>query len=275
LRKILSSMGKADETYGLIESGDRIAVGVSGGKDSLVLLKALAAYKMYIKKDFELISLTVDLGFDGFDTSGIEEFASDLNIKHRTVRTDIGKIVFDVRQESNPCALCAKMRKGALYTAALEEGCNKAAFAHHVDDAIETFFMSMMYEGRINTFAPVTHMSRRDVTIIRPLIFLPEKHALAVARQKELPILPPHCDIAGSTKREEARRLIEHLATIVPDIETKLLHALIHTETYGLWDRMKLPKGVQAIETAEGGKVVPIEDSQTVSNPDCESCGIL
>ena len=136
--------------------------------------------------------------------------------------------------------------------------------------------MSMLYEGRINTFAPVTHLSRRNVTVIRPLIFLPEKYALSVARQRELPILPPNCDIAGQTKREEARQLLQHLATLVPDIEQKLLHALIHTETYGLWDRMKLPPGLYAAETADGGKVLQRqEDSQTVCIAPGASCDIL
>jgi len=248
---------------------------VSGGKDSLLMMEAMKLYQRFSYTKFDVCAVMLDLGFKKLDVSRVEDYAKEIGMDFEVVYTDIGKVVFEYREERSPCALCAKLRRGALNTAAVERGCNKVALGHNREDVLETLFMSMMYEGRINTFAPVTHMSRRDVTIIRPLIFLPEKHALAVARQKELPILPPHCDIAGSTKREEARRLIEHLATIVPDIETKLLHALIHTETYGLWDRMKLPKGVQAIETAEGGKVVPIEDSQTVSNPDCESCGIL
>ncbi len=220
-------MRKADETYGLIESGDRIAVGVSGGKDSLVLLKALAAYKMYIKKDFELISLTVDLGFDGFDTSGIEEFASDLNIKHRTVRTDIGKIVFDVRQESNPCALCAKMRKGALYTAALEEGCNKAAFAHHVDDAIETFFMSMMYEGRMNTLSPKSYLSRTGITLIRPLILAREHDIEKLADRESMPVCKNPCPASGYTKRQEAKEEMLRLYALRPGAKESVERAVV------------------------------------------------
>ena len=220
-------MRKADETYGLIESGDRIAVGVSGGKDSLVLLKALAAYKMYIKKDFELISLTVDLGFDGFDTSGIEKFASDLNIKHRTVRTDIGKIVFDVRQESNPCALCAKMRKGALYTAALEEGCNKAAFAHHVDDAIETFFMSMMYEGRMNTLSPKSYLSRTGITLIRPLILAREHDIEKLANRESMPVCKNPCPASGYTKRQEAKEEMLRLYALRPGAKESVERAVV------------------------------------------------
>ena len=220
-------MRKADETYGLIESGDRIAVGVSGGKDSLVLLKALAAYKMYIKKDFELISLTVDLGFDGFDTSGIEEFASDLNIKHRTVRTDIGRIVFDIRKESNPCALCAKMRKGALYTAALEEGCNKAAFAHHVDDAIETFFMSMMYEGRMNTLSPKSYLSRTGITLIRPLILAREHDIEKLANRESMPVCKNPCPASGYTKRQEAKEEMLRLYALRPGAKESVERAVV------------------------------------------------
>ncbi len=220
-------MRKADETYGLIESGDRIAVGVSGGKDSLVLLKALAAYRMYIKKDFDLTAITVDLGFDGFDTSGIEEFASDLDIKHRTVRTDIGKIVFDVRQESNPCALCAKMRKGALYTAALEEGCNKAAFAHHVDDAIETFFMSMMYEGRMNTLSPKSYLSRTGITLIRPLILVREHDIEKLADRESMPIAKNPCPASGYTKRQEAKEEMLRLYALRPGAKESVERAVV------------------------------------------------
>lgn len=227
MRKILSAMRKADETYGLIESGDRIAVGVSGGKDSLVLLKALAAYRMYIKKDFELAALTVDLGFDGFDTSGIEEFASSLGIRHRTVKTDIGKIVFDVRQESNPCALCAKMRKGALYTAALEEGCNKAAFAHHVDDAIETFFMSMMYEGRMNTLSPKSYLSRTGITLIRPLILAREHDIEKLANRESMPVAKNPCPASGYTKRQEAKEEMLRLYALRPGAKESVERAVV------------------------------------------------
>lgn len=220
-------MRKADETYGLIAGGDRIAVGVSGGKDSLVLLKALAAYRMYIKKDFELLSLTADLGFDGFDTSGIEAFASSLGIRHRTVKTDIGRIVFDIRKESNPCALCAKMRKGALYTAAIEEGCNKAAFAHHVDDAIETFFMSMMYEGRMNTLSPKSYLSRTGITLIRPLILAREHDIEKLANKESMPICKNPCPASGYTKRQEAKEEMLRLYALRPGAKESVERAVV------------------------------------------------
>lgn len=276
MKRVLGSIRRADERYRMIEDGDRVCIGVSGGKDSLLLMEAMKLYQRFCYTRFDVCAVMLDLGLRQQDTSAIEAYAARIGMDFTVIHTDIGKVVFEYRQERSPCALCAKLRRGALNTAAVERGCNKVALGHNREDVLETLFMSMMYEGRINTFAPVTHLSRRNVTVIRPLIFLPEKYALSVARQRELPILPPNCDIAGQTKREEARQLLQHLATLVPDIEQKLLHALIHTETYGLWDRMKLPPGLYAAETPDGGKVLQRqEDSQTVCIAPGASCDIL
>lgn len=276
MKRVLGSIRRADERYRMIEDGDRVCIGVSGGKDSLLLMEAMKLYQRFCYTRFDVCAVMLDLGLRQQDTSAIEAYAARIGMDFTVIHTDIGKVVFEYRQERSPCALCAKLRRGALNTAAVERGCNKVALGHNREDVLETLFMSMLYEGRINTFAPVTHLSRRNVTVIRPLIFLPEKYALSVARQRELPILPPNCDIAGQTKREEARQLLQHLATLVPDIEQKLLHALIHTETYGLWDRMKLPPGLYAAETADGGKVLQRqEDSQTVYIAPGASCDIL
>lgn len=276
MKRVLGSIRRADERYRMIEDGDRVCIGVSGGKDSLLLMEAMKLYQRFCYTRFDVCAVMLDLGLRQQDTSAIEAYAARIGMDFTVIHTDIGKVVFEYRQERSPCALCAKLRRGALNTAAVERGCNKVALGHNREDVLETLFMSMLYEGRINTFAPVTHLSRRNVTVIRPLVFLPEKYALSVARQRELPILPPNCDIAGQTKREEARQLLQHLATLVPDIEQKLLHALIHTETYGLWDRMKLPPGLYAAETADGGKVLQRqEDSQTVCIAPDASCDIL
>ena len=276
MKRVLGSIRRADERYRMIEDGDRVCIGVSGGKDSLLLMEAMKLYQRFCYTRFDVCAVMLDLGLRQQDTSAIEAYAARIGMDFTVIHTDIGKVVFEYRQERSPCALCAKLRRGALNTAAVERGCNKVALGHNREDVLETLFMSMLYEGRINTFAPVTHLSRRNVTVIRPLIFLPEKYALSVARQRELPTLPPNCDIAGQTKREEARQLLQHLATLVPDIEQKLLHALIHTETYGLWDRMKLPPGLYAAETADGGKVLQRqEDSQTVCIAPGASCDIL
>lgn len=264
MKRVLGSIRRADERYRMIEDGDRVLVGVSGGKDSLLLMQALKLYQRFSYAKFDLKAVMLDLGIKEQDTSKIEAFARDIDVDFEVIKTDIGKVVFEYREERSPCALCAKLRRGALNTAAMERGCNKVALGHNREDVLETLLMSMLYEGRINTFAPVTYMSRREVSVIRPLIFLPEKYALGVAKKLDLPILPPNCDIAGRTKREEARRLLQDLAKITPDIEQKLLHALIHTETYGLWDRMNLPEGYKTVETEQGGMVVRCDEEQVV-----------
>ena len=241
MKRVLGSIRRADERYHMIHDGDKVLIGVSGGKDSLLLMEAMKLYQKFSYTKFEVCAAMLDLGLKQQDTSGIEALAERVGIDFTVVKTDIGKVVFEYREERSPCALCAKLRRGALNTFAVEHGCNKVALGHNREDVIETFFMSLLYEGRINTFAPVTYLSRRNVTVIRPLIFLPERYALSIAHARNLPILPPNCDVAGSTKREEAKQLIAHLCTLSPDFEEKFMHALSTTETYGLWDRMRLP----------------------------------
>lgn len=243
MKRVLGCIRRADERYHMIEDGDKVLIGVSGGKDSLLLMEALSIYRKFSYTKFDITAVLLDLGIKEMDYSPIEAFAERAGVDFHVERTDIGKVVFEIRDERSPCALCAKLRRGALNTYAVEHGCTKVALGHNREDVIETFFMSLLYEGRINTFAPITYMTRRDVSVIRPLIFLPEKYALSLARQREFPVLPPHCDIAGHTKREEAKQLLEHLCTLVPDFEEKFMHALSTTETYGLWDRMRLKPG--------------------------------
>ena len=240
MKRVLGSIRRADEKYHMIEDGDKVCVGVSGGKDSLLLMEAMKLYQRFSYTKFDVIAVMLDLGLKEQDTGAIEAFAERIGMEFYIEKTDIGKVVFEYREERSPCALCAKLRRGALNTFAVNHGCQKVALGHNREDVIETFFLSMLYEGRINTFAPVTYLSRRDVTVIRPLIFLPEKYALSVAKARNLPVLPPNCDIAGSTKREEAKQLVQHITTLVPDFEEKFMHALSTTETYGLWDRMRL-----------------------------------
>lgn len=240
MKKVLGSIRRADERYRMIENGDRICIGVSGGKDSLLLMEALQLYRRFSKTDFEVCAVTLDLGIVQQDYSAIEEFAKRIGMDYTVLHTDIGEVVFNIRHEKSPCALCAKLRRGALNIAAKERGCNKVALGHNREDVIETFFMSLLYEGRVNTFAPVTYLSRTDITVIRPLVFLPEKYALSVARQRGLPVQKANCPAAGHTKREEAKELINYLTTLVPDAQEKLIHAIANTEKYGLWDRMRL-----------------------------------
>ena len=244
MKRVLGAIRRADERYHMIENGDRVLIGVSGGKDSLLLMEAMKLYQKFSYTSFEVEACMLDLGLKEQDTGPIEELAERIGMPFTVEKTDIGKVVFEYREERSPCALCAKLRRGALNTFAVNHGCNKVALGHNREDVIETFFLSLLYEGRMNTFAPVTYLGRRDVTLIRPLIFLPEKYALGVARQRQLPVLPPHCNIAGTTKREEAKEVIRYLCTIQPQFEEKFMHALSTTETYGLWDRMRLkPEG--------------------------------
>ena len=255
MKRVLGCIRRADEKYHMIQNGDKVCIGVSGGKDSLLLMEAMKIYQKFSYTRFDVMAVLLDLGLKQMDYGPIQAFADKIGMDFTVERTDIGKVVFELRDERSPCALCAKLRRGALNTFAAEHGCNKVALGHNREDVIETFFMSLLYEGRINTFAPVTYLSRRNVTVIRPLIYLPERYALGLAKQRELPILPPHCDVAGHTKREEAKQVIQYLCTLTPDFEQKFMHALGTTETYGLWDRMRLPPYYATLEKqARAGK---------------------
>ena len=225
----------------MIRPGDKICIGVSGGKDSLLLMKAFKLYQMFCYTPFEVCAVMLDLGISGQDFTPVVEYAKSIDMPFDILRTDIGDVVFNVRKENRPCALCAKLRRGALNDAAVARGCNLVALGHNRDDVIETFFLSLLYESRLNTFGPVTYLGRKDVTIIRPLVFLPEKYSLSVAKKLELPICKPHCPIAGNTKREEVKDIIRYLVKFVPDPEERIMKAISTTEKYGMWDRLRLP----------------------------------
>lgn len=237
IKRVLGSIRRADEKFGMIESGDKIAVGVSGGKDSLLLLFALSIYKKFCKKDFSLFSVTVSLGLEPFDTTEVEHFSLSLDIPYKRIESDIGDVVFNIRKEKNPCALCANMRRGAVNSAAKDLGCNKVALAHHRDDAIETLLMSLFFEGRMNTFAPVTYLSRQELTVIRPFIYIPEGIISTVVRDNALPVIASPCPANGKTKRQDIKELLASLSAQFPDLHEKLLHALDNTEKYNLWDQ--------------------------------------
>ena len=239
MKRVLGSIRRADEKFHLIEDGDKICIGVSGGKDSLLLMRALKLYQMFSKTDFSVCAVMLDLGLKYQNTQPIIEYAKEIGIDFEIIKTEIGKVVFEYRAERSPCALCAKLRRGALNTAAMERGCNKVALGHNREDVLETLLMSILYEGRMNTFAPLTYLTRTGITVIRPLIYVPEKHCLSVAKQLNLPILPANCDIAGHTKREEAKEIIQYLCKLVPDADIKMMHAIMNTDQYGLWDRMR------------------------------------
>ena len=208
LKRILSFTRRAVDDYSMIEEGDRIAVGISGGKDSLTLLCALAEMRIFYPKKFEVIAISVDMGFEGTDFSQIRELCSRLSVPYHIIPTQISTIIFDVRKEANPCALCAKMRRGALHTAAVELGCNKVALGHHFDDVVETFMLNLFFEGRLGCFQPVTYLSRMNVTVIRPMIYMPEKDARYFAQKLELPVIKSPCPADGNTERSEMNKLL-------------------------------------------------------------------
>ena len=217
---------RAVDDYGMIEAGDRIAVGVSGGKDSMVLLAAMKHLQTYYPKPFELAALTIEIGFPDMDYGPVAEYCKSLDIPYVQIKTDIREIVFDIRKESNPCSLCAKMRRGALNTAMKEHGFNKLALGHHFDDAVETFMMSLLFEGRLNCFKPVTYMSRMDVTQIRPMVYAGELRIANLAESLGLPVVHNTCPEDESSKRAEIKGLLADMAKTYPDLKTKVFGAM-------------------------------------------------
>lgn len=236
-QQMLSKLRKGITKYNMIKDGDKIAVGVSGGKDSVTLLKLLAEYKRFSPQRFELIAVTVDLGFNGKQTdfSPIEKLCKELNVEYVIEKTDIAQVVFDVRKESNPCALCSKMRKGALYSVVKEKGCNKIALGHHADDLIDTFLLSMFYEGRLSTFAPKSYLDRTDLTLIRPMIMIEEMDVLSYS--KELPVVESSCPANKNTKREYIKEVISSIGKEISNVREMIFTALIHPERYSLFDK--------------------------------------
>ena len=209
MQRVLSYLRRAVEDYKLISDGDRIAVGVSGGKDSVLLLCALNAFKRFCGIDFSLVGITLDMGFDEkTDFAPLAELFANEGIEYRVRETQIGQIVFNIRQEDSPCSLCARMRRGALHDAAKELGCNKVALGHNRDDLLETFVMNMLYEGRLGVFAPMTYLDRKDITVIRPLALMPERDVVGAANRLKLPILRQRCPADGETSRQETKEML-------------------------------------------------------------------
>lgn len=236
MKKVLGCLRRAVTDFGMIKDGDKIAVAVSGGKDSLLLLSALARYKNFSTEKFDLCAVTIDMGLKPFDVSPVKAMCEAYSVPYHINETNIGQIVFDIKKESNPCSLCANMRRGAVNSTAKALGCNKVALGHHADDVIETFLMSMIYESRLHTFSPITYLSRADITVIRPLIYLSESHIKSIVKDFELPVITSPCPACGNTKREEMKKLLLALDKTYPDIKKRLLNAIKNKEQYGLWD---------------------------------------
>lgn len=217
----------AIQDYNMIEAGDRIAVGVSGGKDSVTMLYALSRISKFYKP-FEIVALTLDPGFGGVqgDFSEIERICSELGVKYVLKRTEIGKIVFEIRHEKNPCSLCARMRRGALHNAAIENGCSKVALGHNLDDAAETFMMNLLNGSRIDCFSPVTYLSRKNITVIRPLIYASEKEIRSAVCRENLPIVKSPCPANGATERQRMKELLCSLDREYEDVKNRIISGM-------------------------------------------------
>lgn len=226
LQQVLSLTRKAIDDYNMIEDGDNIAVGISGGKDSLTLLYALHGLQRFYPKNFTLHAITVDLGFDNLNLDEITKLCADMEVPYHIVKTDIGKIIFEDRKETNPCSLCAKMRKGALNTAIKELGCNKVAYAHHKDDVVETMMLSLIYEGRFHTFSPVTYLDRMELTVIRPLIYMREADVIGFIHKYDVPVVKSPCPADGNTKREYAKTLLQDINRETPGVKERMFTAI-------------------------------------------------
>ena len=229
LQRLLSLIRQAVGQYQMIEDGDHIAVGVSGGKDSLTLLYGLHELQKFYPKHFTLSAITVDLGIGNMDLDPVRSLCESFGVPYTVIPTDIGKVLFEIRKESNPCALCAKMRKGALNNKALELGCNKIAYAHHREDLIETAMLSLIYEGRFHAFSPNTYLDRTGLTVIRPLLFVSEADVKGFRNKYQLPVCKNPCPMDGHTKREYVKNLIHTLEKENPGVKDRLFRAVSET----------------------------------------------
>ena len=250
LQQLYSVVRKAIDDYHMIEENDKIAIGISGGKDSLAMLYALSGLRRFYPKKFEILALSIDMGLEGMDFSPVAEYCRKLDVEYKIVKTEISKIIFEVRKEPNPCSLCAKMRRGALNTAAVEEGCNKVALGHHFDDVVETFMLNLFFEGRIGTFSPVTYLSRMSSTVIRPLVYMPEKDVRYFASKTELPVVTSTCPADGNTERENMKQLLASIERENKGLRYRIFGAIQRGEIGGFKPISRM-QGLKAYEDTE------------------------
>lgn len=253
MNKILSYVRRCVEDYDMIQAGDRVAVGVSGGKDSLTLLVALAKLRAFYPKPFTVEAFTLDMGRvdggEGMDFTGVAQLCRTLDVPFTLLPSEIHHIIFDLRKEKNPCSMCAKMRRGALNQALLDLGCNKVALGHHYDDAVETFFLSLFYEGRLSCFQPVTNLDRTGVIQIRPMLYLSEKTISNFAEREKLPVVHNPCPADKNTKRQEVKDLVYELSARYPDLKERVFGAMqrLPLPEWGPKGRYKRPKDTGAL----------------------------
>lgn len=233
-------MRRAVQDFHMIEDGDKVAVGVSGGKDSLILFESLYRYSKFSPEKFSLIAVNVNMGFKETSAEELERLRAyfrEKDIPFFEEKTDIAEIIFDIRKESNPCSLCSKLRRGALCSVAAREGANKVALGHHADDVLETFLLSISYEGRLSTLAPTSYLTKTKTTVIRPLLYVDEKDIRGAARRLELPVVFNPCPADKHTRREYMKQLVENLRADIPDVRKSMLSAICHPERYNLWKK--------------------------------------
>ncbi|MEE0866956.1 MAG: ATP-binding protein [Clostridia bacterium] len=237
MQKLLSYVRRAVDDYQMINENDHITVGVSGGKDSLALLLALAKLRSFYPKPFTLSAITLSMGYPEMNFDGVRDLCDSLGVEYILKETNIAEILFDIRKETNPCSLCAKMRRGALHEAAIEVGSHKVALGHHYDDVLETFMLCLIYEGRVNCFSPVTYLDRKDITLIRPLLYTPEAYVKGIARRYDLPVVHNACPADKHTKREYVKNIISQLEHENPGFRTRLFTAIegSHAGGFGIF----------------------------------------
>lgn len=237
MRKALSYIRKAVEDYNMIQEGDHITVGISGGKDSLTLLVCLNALKRFYPEKFTISAVSIDMGFENMDFEPLKELCESLEVPYHIIKTDIREIIFDIRKEKNPCSLCANMRRGALNEAAVSIGSNKVALGHHYDDVVETFCMNQIFEGRLGCFSPVTYLDRKNVTVIRPMIYMPEAYVKGFVKKEELPVVKSCCEADGNTMRENVKQLLYNMENEYPGLKKRLFTAMCTAQISGWKDK--------------------------------------
>jgi tRNA(Ile)-lysidine synthase TilS/MesJ len=235
MKRILGLTRRCIQDFDMIKDDDKIGVGLSGGKDSMVLLYALKLYQNFSPEKFQLEAFTIDLGFEGFDASTIEKYCKNIDVPFNVKKTNIKNIVFDVRKEKSPCSLCANMRRGAIHNALKEKGFNKLALGHHGDDAVDTLFLSMFYEGRINTLSPKSFLTKKELYVIRPFLYLSEKDIKNAVSKFQIPVVKNPCYVDKQTKREEIHILLEDIYKKIPGSRNNILTAIKNKEEINLW----------------------------------------
>ena len=236
MQRMLSYIRKAVDDYNMINDEDKIAVGLSGGKDSITLLMGLKALQRFYNKKFDLIAISINPGFDFFNSDFLKNTCNQIGVPYIEEKTHIKEIVFDIRNEKNPCSLCANLRRGILNSTSIREGCNKIALGHNEDDVLETFFLNLLYGGSINTFAPTSYMDRSEITLIRPLIYAPEKSIKTFIKKNNIEVMPKCCPMDGVSKREDMKNLIYDLQKSIPMVKTNIYGAIKRSNIKG-WNK--------------------------------------